>query len=247
MANPNGEKIRINSDMGESLGLHSFGNDEVLMSIIDEANVACGFHAGDPDTLDTTVALAKQYGVKVGAHPGLPDLVGFGRRAMNMRPDEVENLIHYQVGALSSFLKKHNVPLNHIKPHGALYGMLAKDPELTLAALKVAKVYGVPLMGPQFGEQHHRYGEELGVQIIEEIYVDLDYDANGNLIILRQPHRTDPAAAAARVLRALEDGKVEAEDGTLFSPRFASICVHSDAPNSADVAAAVRRALDSVQ
>lgn len=244
MANPNGEKIQINSDMGESLGLHSFGNDEALMAIIDEANVACGFHAGDPDTLDTTVALAKENGVKVGAHPGLPDLVGFGRRAMNMRPDEVENLIHYQVGALSSFLKKHDVPLNHIKPHGALYSMLAKDAELARAAMKVAKVYGVPLMDPQFGEQHHQYAKELGVTIIEEVYVDMDYDGDGNLITLRHAQKTDPEAAAARIRRVLQDGKVETTEGTLFSPRFSAVCVHSDGENAVEVAQAVRAAVD---
>lgn len=245
MVNPNGVSIRINSDMGEALGLHSFGNDEALMSIIDEANVACGYHAGDPDTMDITVALAKEHGVKVGAHPGLPDLVGFGRRAMVMRPDEVENIIHYQVGALSSFLNKHDMPLNHIKPHGALYGMLARDPELTLAALKVAKSYGVPFMGPQFGEQHHRYGEELGVPIIEELYVDLNYDSDGELVIVRRPEHTSPEAASARVKRVLEDGKVATLDGSLFTPRFQSICVHSDTPNAVEVATAVRDALRS--
>jgi len=235
--------ILINSDMGESLGLHSFGNDEALMAIIDEANVACGYHAGDPGAMDRTVALAKEHGVKVGAHPGLPDLVGFGRREMKMRPDEVEEIIHYQVGALSSFLKKHDVPLNHIKPHGALYGMLAKDAELTLAALKVAKVWGVPLMGPQFGDAHHAYGRELGVPIVEELYVDLNYDAEGNLVIVRRPEHTSPEAAAARVTRVMQDGKVAALDGTLFSPRFQSICVHSDTPNAVEVATAVRDAL----
>ena len=229
--------------MGEAFGLHSFGNDEALMSIIDEANVACGYHAGDPDTMDTTVALAKEHGVKVGAHPGLPDLVGFGRRAMAMRPDEVEQIFHYQVGALSSFLKKHDVPLNHIKPHGALYGMLARDAELMLAALKVAKVYGVTFMGPQFGEQHHRYAEELGVPIVEELYVDLNYNAEGELVIVRRPEHTSPDAAAARIRRVLEDGKVETLDGTLCSPRFQSICVHSDTPNAVEVATAVRDTL----
>jgi len=247
MSIPNDVKIQINSDMGEALGLHSFGNDPALMKIIDEANVACGFHAGDPDTLDTTVALAKENGVKVGAHPGLPDLVGFGRRAMKMTPDEVENLIHYQVGALMGFLKKYDLPLNHIKPHGALYSMLAADAELARAAFKVAKLHDVPLMDPQFGEQHHRYAEELGVQIIEEVYVDMDYDAEGNLITLRHAQETDPEAAAARIRRVMQDGKIESTDGTLVSPRFSAVCVHSDGANAVAVATAVREVLDEVQ
>lgn len=245
MPGPDGAKVLINSDMGEALGLHSFGNDEKLMAIIDEANVACGYHAGDPDAMDTTVALAKENGVKVGAHPGLPDLVGFGRRAMNMRPDEVEGIVHYQVGALSSFLKKHDVPLNHIKPHGALYGMLARDAELMHAALKVAKIYDVPLMGPQFGEQHHRYADELDVTIVEEIYVDMDYDANGDLVLVRAAQHTSPDAAAARVRRALQDGKIAATDGTLVAPRFQQVCVHSDGPTAVEVATAVREAIDA--
>jgi len=238
--------VFLNSDMGESLGLHSFGNDPALMKIIDAANVACGFHSGDPDTLDATVALAKENGVKVGAHPGLPDLAGFGRRAMNLTPEEVESLIRYQVGALSGFLKKYDLPLNHIKPHGALYGMIASDDERALAAAKVAADYGVALFGIA-GTAHQRAAEKAGVEFVGEMYVDMNYDSEGNLIILRKPHTTDPKLAAERVTRALTDGTVVAEDGTVFSMEFDSICVHSDAKNSDEVAAAVKQALDAAQ
>ena len=234
--------LTLNSDMGESFALHSFGNDPALMRIIDVANVACGFHAGDPNVLEETVRLAHENGVSIGAHPGLPDLVGFGRREMKLTPEEVENLIRYQVGALSGYLKKYDLPLNHIKPHGSLYGMLARDEELMLGAVKVAKDYGVPLFGIA-GSAHQTVSEREGVQFVGELYVDLDYNSEGGLIILRQPHKTDPAAAAERVRRVLQDGVVLANDGTELNISFSSVCVHSDTPNAVEVAEAVREAL----
>lgn len=234
--------ILVNSDMGEAFGLHSFDNDQKLMPLIDVANVACGFHSGDPDTMDTTVALAKDNGVRVGAHPGLPDLVGFGRREMKLTPAEVESIIRYQVGALTGFLDKYDMPLNHIKPHGSLYGMLARDEDLMQGAVNVAKTYGVPVFGIA-GSAHQRVADREGVEFVGELYVDLNYNSEGGLIILRRPERTDPAAAAERVRRVLEDGTVEAIDGTQLTIAFDSICVHSDTPNSPEVANAVRSAL----
>lgn len=234
--------LSINSDMGESLGLHSFGNDLKLMETIDVANVACGFHSGDPDAMAATVAAASQHGVKVGAHPGLPDLVGFGRREMKLTPDEVENLILYQVGALAAFLRKFDLPLNHIKPHGSLYGMLARDEQLMEAAARVALLYEVPFYGLA-GTEHEKVCNRLGVSFIGELYVDLNYGSRGELLIQRRPEPTDPRHAAARVRRVLADGLVEASDGTLLTIDFQSICVHSDAPNSPQVAEAVRQVL----
>jgi len=234
----------VNSDMGESFGLHSFGNDEVLMPLIDVANVACGFHSGDPSAMDATVNLAKQHNVLVGAHPGLPDLVGFGRREMKLTPDEVESIIRYQVGALVSFLEKYSLPLNHIKPHGSLYGMLARDEDLMLGAVKVAKTYDVPLFGIA-GSAHQRVAEREGVRFMGELYVDLNYNADGGLIILRRPEHTDPERAAERVRRVLKDGIVLADDGTELTIPFSSVCVHSDTPNAPEVARAVRQALEA--
>jgi len=232
----------INSDMGESFGLHSFGNDESLMALIDVANVACGFHSGDPDAMEATVALAKAHGVRVGAHPGLPDLVGFGRREMKLTADEVESLIRYQVGALVGFLEKHSLPLNHIKPHGSLYGMLSRDEELMLGAVKVAKTYGVPIFGIA-GTAHQRVAEREGVQFVGELYVDLDYNNQGGLIILRRPGHTNIERAAERVTRVLKDGIVLADDGTELTIDFDSICVHSDTPNATEIAGVVRSIL----
>ena len=234
--------IEINSDMGEAFGLHSFGNDLALMEIIDVANVACGFHAGDPDTMEETVAAAKAHGVRIGAHPGLPDLTGFGRREMKLTPAEVESIILYQTGALVGFLKKAGLELNHIKPHGSLYGMLSRDPELMRSAAKVAALYGVPMFGLA-GTAHESVCAEMGVPFVGELYVDLNYNPAGQLIIQRRPEATDPAKAAERVRRVLDDGLVETSDGSTVSIDFTSICVHSDAANSPAVAQAVRSAL----
>ncbi|HTJ69846.1 MAG TPA: 5-oxoprolinase subunit PxpA [Actinospica sp.] len=236
--------VFINSDMGEGFGLHSFGNDEALLEIVDVINVACGFHAGDPDVMDRTVEAATARGVRVGAHPGLPDLTGFGRRRMALTPSEVEAILLYQVGALCAFLAKHGVPLNHIKPHGSLYGMLAGDEELMAAAAGVAKQFGVPFFGLA-GTAHERACAEAGVPFVAELYVDLNYDGDGGLIIQRRPAPTDPDAAAERVTRALSGRPVLAVDGTELEISFGSICVHSDAPNAVDVAAAVRAVLDN--
>lgn len=234
--------ITINSDMGEGLGLHSFGNDTAIMSHVDLANVACGAHAGDPEVMRQTVAEAVARGVAVGAHPGLPDLVGFGRREMKLTPDEAESLILAQVGALTAFLRREGAPLSHIKPHGSLYGMLARDEDLMRAAARVAALYEVPMLGLA-GTAHESVCCEQGVEFVPELYVDLDYDANGTLVILRRPHPTDPAKAAGRVRRALRDGIVHAQDGTELRIEFTSICVHSDAAGSPAVAQAVRAAL----
>ncbi len=228
--------------MGEALGLHTFGNDPALMAIIDVANVACGFHAGDPQVMEQTVALAQQHDVRVGAHPGLPDIVGFGRREMKLTQDEVENLIRYQVGALAGFLRKYDMPLNHIKAHGSLYGMLARDEELMLGAVRVAKDFGVPVYGIA-GSAHQVVAEREGVEFVGELYVDLDYNADGGLIILRQPHRTDPHAAAERTRSAIETGSILSTAGTSIPMSFGSICVHSDTPNAVEVAEAVRAEL----
>lgn len=233
----------INSDMGEGIGLHSFGHDAELMANIDVANVACGFHAGDPDEMNRTVELAATHGVAVGAHPGLPDLVGFGRRRMVLTAGEVETIMLYQTGALTAFLDKHGLELNHIKPHGALYGMLAADEEIMVAAASVAKQFEVPFFGLA-GTAHESVCRELDVEFIPELYVDLNYSATGALIIQRRPETTDPVAAAARVSAALAGDPVLSVDGTELNIDFASICVHSDASNSPQVAAAVREAVD---
>lgn len=234
----------INADLGEGLGLHAFGNDENLMRVIDLANVACGFHASDPQIMERTVALAKENDVKVGAHPGLPDLAGFGRRAMTLSPAEVENIVRYQVGALSGFLTGHSVPLNHIKPHGALYGMVGRDPELMRGVARVAADYGVPVLGLA-NTAHRTVCEEFAVPFVAEVYVDLNYDPDGSLIIERSPSPAVPEDAAARIRSGLTKGVIQASDGSDLPITFDSVCVHSDPSNAVDVVRAVRTAITS--
>lgn len=238
--------VLVNSDMGEALGLHAFGHDADLMPLIEVANVACGFHSGDPVTMSETVRLAVEHDVRVGAHPGLPDLVGFGRREMKLTPDEVEALIRYQVGALRGFLAAHDRPLNHIKPHGSLYGMLARDESLMAAAARVAKSEGVAVYG-MAGTAHQRVAEAEGVEFVGELYVDLDYNADGGLVILRRPVPRDPQAVADRVRRAITTGVVEADDGTELRIPFQSICIHSDTTNCVEIARAVRETISDLR
>lgn len=236
------KSITINSDLGESVGLHSFGHDDELLGIVDTVNVACGMHAGDPSEMDRTVRAAAAAGVTVGAHPGLPDITGFGRRAMAITPEEARDLVRYQVAALVGFLDAHGLPLDHIKPHGALFGMTAKDEALMRAVCEVALQYGVAVYGLA-GTAHERVAEETGVRLVPELYVDLDYAPDGTLIVERRPAGRSLAAIRERALRAVVEGTVEAVDGTPIPVRAESICVHSDLPGAPEVARAVRAAL----
>jgi 5-oxoprolinase (ATP-hydrolysing) subunit A len=234
--------VAINCDMGESFGLYKMGDDEGIMPYITVANVACGFHASDPVVMHKTVRLAKQHGVKVGAHPALPDLQGFGRREMRIPRAELADLLIYQVGALRAFLEAEGVPLNHIKPHGVLYGMAARQEEVAHAVCDAAEVFDVPLFG-MAGTLHERVYQERGFAFVSEFYADLDYDERGGLIITREHHAVDPQQAAARSLRAVEVGKATSVAGNDVQVRADSVCVHSDTPNAVDIAKAVQQAL----
>nr|WP_123961300.1 5-oxoprolinase subunit PxpA [Corynebacterium pseudopelargi] len=238
------ELLTLNADLGEGIGRHSFGNDAALMQLIDVANVACGFHAGDPAEMERTVHLAKEHAVAVGAHPGLPDLAGFGRRAMNLDPADVRRLITYQTGALKAFLDAADLPLNHIKPHGALYGMLARDAKLMEAAAAVCKTFEVPFFGLA-GTAHEQVCEAEGVGFVPELYVDLDYDNEGNLLIRPQPEEKTPEQVAQRLNQALEQSTIAAEDGTAVPVRFSSVCIHSDGGHSVQIAQRCREVLDA--
>ena len=230
--------VTVNADIGESFGLHSFGHDEKLLELVDVVNVACGMHAGDPHVMAATVTAAAAAGVALGAHPGLPDLTGFGRRAMAMTADEVRDIVRYQVGALMAFTHDADVELAHVKPHGALYGMLARDDHLMRPVAELAARLGIQVYGLA-GTAHQCATEAAGADFVAELYVDLDYDPSGDLVIVRRPHATDPAVAAARVVSALTTGMIAATDGSPVAVRFDSICVHSDTVNCVDVAAAV--------
>jgi 5-oxoprolinase (ATP-hydrolysing) subunit A len=237
-------RLTINCDMGEGFGLYRLGNDAALMPHIDLANVACGFHASDPSIMHSTARLAKQHGVKVGAHPSLPDMQGFGRRAMVISPAEVEDLVIYQIGALKAFLDAEGMALNHVKPHGALYGMAARDEGIAGAIADAVRGFGVPILGMAF-TKHETIYTQKGVEMIPEFYADLEYDGDGNLILSRVHDAVDPTQATERVLRVMRDHVVATTSGRDIPVKAKTVCVHSDTPASAAIAAALAKALRS--
>jgi 5-oxoprolinase (ATP-hydrolysing) subunit A len=188
------------------------------------------------------VRLAKQHGVKVGAHPSLPDMQGFGRRAMVIAPEEVEDLVIYQVGALKGFLDAEGMVLNHVKPHGALYGMAARDEKMAGAIAAAVRPFGVPILGMAF-TAHEKAYKENGVELIPEFYADLEYDAEGNLILSRVHDAVDPAQATARVLRVIREHVVRTTAGRDIPVKATTVCVHSDTPAAPAIAETLSRAL----
>lgn len=235
--------VTINCDMGESFGLYRLGDDAGMMPLIDIANVACGFHGSDFNHMRATVRLAKAHGVKVGAHPSLPDLQGFGRREMQMGREEMANCIIYQIGALCGFLRAEGMELNHIKPHGSLYGMAARQEAIAQAVCDAADIYGVPLLG-MTGTLHETVYPARGHGFVAEFYGDLEYRPDGSLIVTREHDAKDPDLMAARVMRAIRENVGTAIDGSDIPVRCDSVCIHSDTPNALDIARAVRAALN---
>ena len=234
--------VAINCDMGEAYSIYKCGDDEGIMPYITVANVACGFHASDPRVMQRTVELCKQHEVKVGAHPSFPDRDGFGRREIAMDPDEITAMVVYQVGALTGFLRAHDMPLNHIKPHGALYGAAARDEKVAKAIGAAADHFDVPLMGmPNTGHDQVWGGRPQG--FIAEYYTDLDYRDDGTVIITREHIAYDPVQAAEGAVRAVRDGLATSVTGTDIPMRADCICVHSDTPGAVDLAKSVHEAL----
>ncbi|KIP07164.1 hypothetical protein PHLGIDRAFT_118323 [Phlebiopsis gigantea 11061_1 CR5-6] len=241
-------RVKLIGAVGDDGGfsLYSIGDDEQLMTTIHLANVACGFHASDFSVMDKTVRLAKENNVRVGAHPSLPDRQGFGRREMVMDPDELASCFIYQVGALNGFLTKHGLTLNHIKPHGAVYGMIARDMELARATMRVAQLFGVAFMGLA-GTCHQRAAAEAGVPFIAEWFADLDYSPAGALLITKKHAPVPLDVVRARVETLLSAGEITTTAGTLpLAPgvREVSICCHSDTPGAVEIARVVRAIVD---
>lgn len=232
----------INADMGESIGIHSFGNDRELLDYVDMVNVAGGMHAGDPSSIASTVSAAVERGVAVGAHPGLPDIAGFGRRPMAITTDEARDLVRYQAGAVRAFVEAEGARLSHIKPHGAFFGMLARDEEMMDAICDVAIQFEVPIFGLA-GTTHERVAKRRGVGFVSEYYVDLDYDDDGRIIVNRIGTERDLGEVESRARRALAEGSTLSVSGTVLPVRAESFCVHSDLPNAVAVARQIREVL----
>lgn len=241
MENSN-KSVTLNCDMGEAFGLYHMGDDEGLMPLINVANVACGFHASDYNHMRKTVKLAKEHGVKVGAHPSLPDLQGFGRREMAMSREEMTNCLIYQVGALKGFLEAEGMTLNHIKPHGTLYGMAGRLEHIAHAVCDAADIFKVPLFG-MTNTLHETIYPERGHDFVAEFYADLDYSDEGKLIITMEHDAKEPVETGEKCLRAITEGKVKSTGGKDVPVTAESICVHSDTPNAVEIAMAVRESI----
>ncbi|AZD37553.1 Lactam utilization protein LamB [Pseudomonas chlororaphis subsp. aurantiaca] len=241
------QAVDFNSDMGESFGPWTIGDgvDNELMGFISSANIATGFHAGDPGTMRRTVEQARRLGVAIGAHPGFRDLVGFGRRHINASAQELVDDMLYQLGALRELARVQGVALQHIKPHGALYMHLARDEEaarLLVEHLQVLEpgllLYCMP------GSVIWRVARELGQPVVREFYADREYDLSGSIVFTRNVRALDPATVAARVVRACQQGLVRTVEGEDLEIEFDSICLHSDTPGALCLVEATRAALD---
>lgn len=227
--------IDLNCDLGESFGAYTIGNDEEVIPYITSANIACGYHAGDPAVMHRSVALCKRYGVQVGAHPGLPDLAGFGRRSMAITPAEAADCVAYQIGALKAFCDEVGVPLHHVKPHGALYNMAAKDRALADAICRaVQKTAPGAVLLALSGSEMVGAAKAIGLPVASEVFADRGYRPDGSLVPRGQPGAMieDEDAAIARVLRMAREGRVAASDGSPVALQADSVCVHGDGPKA---------------
>lgn len=239
-------RIDLNSDLGESFGAYRIGADEDLFDVISSANVACGFHGGDPLTLERTVARASAAGVRIGAHPGFRDLVGFGRRVIAATPDEIRTDTLYQIGALDAFCRAAGVRLQHVKAHGALNNVAVSDREVADAIVAATKAYDPTLIMLTQPGALYDAAVEAGLPVAAEAFADRAYHANGHLVSRKRPDAliTDPREAAERMVRLVTTGKLATVDGTDYEIEAKSICVHSDTPGAGTIMRAVRDALE---
>ena len=239
-------QIDLNGDVGESFGAYEIGHDAALIPILTSANIACGFHAGDPGVMRATVALAREHGTAVGAHPGFPDLVGFGRREMKATPREVEDLVAYQIGALAAIAAAQGVRLAHVKPHGALYNMAARDVDLADAIARAIaavdpslKLFGLPASKSLDAAQRYN------VQTVSEAFADRAYRRDGTLVPRTEPGAVidDEEIVVTRAVAIARERMVIAVDGTRVPLAVQTICVHGDTPGAAVLASRIRKAL----
>ena len=236
-------RVDINCDMGESFGAYHIGADDEVFPFITSANIACGFHGGDPAVMRTTIAKAANHGVAVGAHPGLQDLIGFGRRTMDVTPEEAYDLVVYQVGALLGFARAAGVPMQHVKAHGALYNMAAASAPLSSAIARAVRdvdasliLFGLP------GSHLVSEGERAGLRTACEVFADRNYMPDGSLVSRRRndAYVHDAGEAVQRAIRMAREGKVRAVDGSEVDIRVDTICIHGDGAHAAEFAQQLR-------
>lgn len=238
-------KIDINVDMGESFGRYVLGNDEELMKYITSANVATCFHAGDPSVMEQTIKWAKQYGVAVGAHLGLPDKQGFGRRQMDITPEELRADTLYQIAAIDGVAKMYGLTLQHVKPHGILYRMVSEYDKYIDTFLETVKEYNpdlyimLPPNTPAF-----KKGKEMGLKMVGEALIDLSYDDEGNWVIERTKKARSAEEVAERAVTVAQDKQIATMSGKMIDIDAVTVCIHGDAPNAVEEAQVVKQTLD---
>jgi 5-oxoprolinase (ATP-hydrolysing) subunit A len=238
-------QIDISCDMGESFGPWKMGFDEEMMQYISSANIAGGFHAGDPTTMRKTVELAKDHGVAVGVHPGYRDLVGFGRREIDIPPDEIHDEIIYQLGALREFARYYDMEVQHVKPHGALYMVAARDEELSRAIIEAIQRVdpGLWLFCMQ-ASVTYQLAQKMDQPVVAEFYADREYNDEGQIVFTRSvAEELDPEEVGDRVVRAVTEKKVKTESGRDIDVAADSVCVHGDTPGAVRLAEAIVRKL----
>jgi UPF0271 protein len=240
-------RIDLNADMGESFGAYTIGADEQVMPSITSANVACGFHGGDPAVMRRTVRLAREAGVSVGAHPGFQDLAGFGRREMRVSPQDAEDMVLYQIGALAGIARSEGVSLRHVKPHGALYNMAVRDAALAEAIARAVRAFDPALIVFALpGSELMRAGDACGLPVAAEGFADRSYEPDGSLTPRSRKGAVihDTSAVVARAVRMATEGKVTASDGSEILLRVQTICTHGDTPGAQELTRALRAGLE---
>ncbi|NYT36968.1 LamB/YcsF family protein [Allopusillimonas soli] len=238
--------IDLNCDMGESFGVWVMGHDLDVLPHVTSANIACGFHAGDPATMRKTVEAALRHGVALGAHPGLPDLMGFGRRSIPVRPDEAYDMVVVQVGALAAVAASQNARLHHVKAHGALYNMASRQRELAMAiAQAVHDVDNTLVLYALAGSAQVDAAREVGLAVAQEVFADRSYQDDGSLTPRTQPGAMieDVDASVRQVLRMVTEGKIRSQQGTDISVQADTLCIHGDQPGAVEFAKVIRQAL----
>jgi 5-oxoprolinase (ATP-hydrolysing) subunit A len=238
------KRIDLNCDMGESYGAWKVGEDAAVMPYITSANIACGFHGGDPATIRKTVRLALDHGVAIGAHPSLPDLQGFGRRAMKISPQDMYDLVVYQAGAVEAFARAAGAKLHHVKCHGALYNMAANDEALSEAMVRAAKDLGGVMLYVLSRSKNHETAKRAGIPVAGEVFADRGYSDDGTLAPRDRPGGMieEPAKAAQQALAMVEEGYVTSLSGKRVAVSADTLCLHGDQPGAVAFAKAIRRA-----
>ena len=240
--------VNLNADMGEGFGVYEIGNDTEILRIIKSASIACGFHAGDPCTMRQVVSQAQEHGVSIGAHPGFNDLWGFGRRKIDMDPQELEYLIAYQIGALQAIAAYAGEKVTHVKPHGALNNMAAVDEEYALAVGRAIKTVDRDLIYVALaGSRMEWAAEKMGLRLAREGFCDRQYDDDGNLTSRKIPGSVikDPLIATEQVVRMVTEGAIVSRNGRRIPRKVDTLCVHGDEPTAIALAAQVRKGLEA--